>query len=123
MLDIGCFSSVYAQCRLLLFAFKNLWAKDYAAKTVYISNLKSNNDYVVRLIKRVFHIILVFLDALRTPNYSLDELLIKLCKMQSCLHKHLFYVYKTDFAMKLGQSAYAVTCLNAVKIACNLAML
>ena len=91
--------------------------------TFYISSFKSNNYYVVRLIKQVFHIILVFLDALKTPNYSVEEILIKSCIMQICLHKHHFYVYRTDFATKRGQSASATTYLNAVKIACNLVML
>ena len=66
---------------------------------------------------------LVFLDALRTPTYSLEEQLLKSCKMQTCLHKHHFYVYRSDFAMKRGQSACATTSLNAVKIACNIVML
>ena len=79
--------------------------------------------YVVKLIKQVFHIIFVFLDTLRAPNYSLEELLIKSCKMQTCLHKHHFYVYRTDIAMKRGQRACATKSLNAVKIACNLVML
>ena len=84
---------------------------------------KSNNDYVVRLFKQVFHIILVFLDALRTPDYSLEELLIKSCKMQTGLHKHHFYVYRTDFAKKRGHISCATTSLYAVKIACDLVML
>ena len=91
-------------------------------ETFYISNFKSNNNYVVKLIKHIFRIILVFLDALRTPNYSLEELLIKSCKIQTGLHKHHFYVYRTDFAMKRGQSACATTSLNAVKIVCSLVM-
>ena len=93
-----------------------------SAETIYISNFNSNNDYVVRFLE-VFHIILVFLYALRTPNYSLDELLIKSCKMHTGYHKNHFYVYGTDFAMKRGQSECATTSLNAVKIACNPAML
>ena len=86
MLEIGYFSSLYAQCRLLIVALKIQWAEDHAAETFYISNFKSNNDYVVRLIKQVCHIILVFLDALRTPNYSLEQVLIKSCKMHTFLH-------------------------------------
>ena len=62
--------------------FKKIWAEDYAAETFYISNFKSNNEYVVRLFKLVFLIILVFLDALRTSNYSSGELLIKSCKFR-----------------------------------------
>ena len=79
MLEIGCFSSSYAHFPLLIVAFKKkkkkkkLWAEDYAAETFYISNFKSNNDYVVRLFKQIFHIILVFLDALRTPKRSQSE--------------------------------------------------
>ena len=65
------------------------------------ADFKSKNDYVVRLFKQVFFcIILVFFDALRTLNYSLEELLFKSCKMQTGLHKHHFYIYRTDFAMK-----------------------
>ena len=51
MLEIGYFSIVYAQFRLLIVAFKKLRAGDYAAQTFYISNSKRNNDYVVRLFK------------------------------------------------------------------------
>ena len=51
MLEIGFFSLLYAQFRLLIFAFKNVWTKDYAAKPFYISHSKRNNDYVVRLFK------------------------------------------------------------------------
>ena len=52
MLEIGYFSLLYAQFRLLIVAFKKtLLAEDYAAETFYISNFKSNNDYVVRLFK------------------------------------------------------------------------
>ena len=69
MLETGFFSSLYSQSRLLIFAFKTLLAEDYAAETFYFSSFKGNNDYVVRLFKQVFHIILVFLNALRTPNY------------------------------------------------------
>ena len=87
MLEIGFFSSLYAEFHLFS---KTLWAEDYAAETFHILNLKSNNDYVVILFKQVFHIILVFLDALRTPNYSLDEILIKSCKTQTGLLKHHF---------------------------------
>ena len=39
--------------------------------------------------------------------------------MQTGLHKHHFYGYTADFAMKRGQSACATTSLNAVKIAYN----
>ena len=56
---------------------KESWTEDYATETLYISNSKSNNDYVVRLFKYISHIILVFLDVLRTPNYSSEEMLIK----------------------------------------------
>ena len=70
MLEIGYFSSLYAQFRLLIVAFKKKkkkkkWAEDYAAETFHILNFKSNNDNVVRLFKHVFHILLVFLYALR----------------------------------------------------------
>ena len=65
---------------------KTLWAEDCAAETFYISNFKSFNDSVVRLIKQVFNIILFFLGALRTPNYSLEELLIKSCIIQTCFY-------------------------------------
>ena len=65
---------VKQQCnnnRLLKVALKKeSWTEDYPTETLYISNSKSNNDYVVRLFKYIFHIILVFLDVLRTPNYS-----------------------------------------------------
>ena len=74
-------------------------------------------------IQDFFYIILVFLDALRAPNYSLEELLNKSCKMPTGLHKHHFYVYRTDFAMKRGQNARAITSLNAFKIAGNPLML
>ena len=63
MLEIGYFSSLYANFRFLIVAFKKIWAEEYAAETFYISNFKSNNDYVVRLFKYVCHTILVFLDA------------------------------------------------------------
>ena len=72
---------------------------------------------------KIFHIIFVFLDALRTPNYSLEEILIISYKMQTGLHKHHFYVYRIDFAIKRGRSACATTSLNAFKTACNLVVL
>ena len=43
------------------FLQKKIWAEDYPTETFYISNSKSNNDYVVRLVKFFFRIILVFL--------------------------------------------------------------
>ena len=102
MLELGYFSSLVfiAQCRLLIVAFKKYMGRGLCSGNVLYYKLKSNDDYVIRLIKQVFHIILVFLDALRTPNYSLEQLLIKSCKIQTCLHKHHFYIYRTDFAMK-----------------------
>ena len=78
---------------------------------------------MVRLFKEVFHIILVFLDALRALNYSSEEMLIKSCKIHTGLHKHHFYSYRTDFAIKRGHSSCATTSLNAVKMACKLVML
>ena len=44
-------------------------------------------------------------------------------KNHTCAHKHYFYFYRTDFAMKRGHSAGATASLNAVKIACKLVML
>ena len=61
MLEIDHFPSLCVQFRLQIDAFKKkIWAEDYAAETFYISNFKSNNEYVVRLFKLVFLIILVF---------------------------------------------------------------
>ena len=45
-------------------------------ETFYISKVSGNTDYLVRLFKQVFQIILVFHDALRTPIYSSEEYLI-----------------------------------------------
>lgn len=39
MLEIGYFSSLYAQFRLLTVAFKKLLAEDYAVETFYIFKL------------------------------------------------------------------------------------
>ena len=66
--------------------------------------------------KIIFIYIFFLLDALRTPNYSSEEMLIKSCKIHACLHKHLCYMYfcRTDFAMKRGHILYAETSLNAV---------
>ena len=71
-------------------------------------NLK-RTDFVARLFKQVFHIILVFRDALRTPNYSSEEVFIKSCEIQTGLHKQHFYFYRTGFAMKRGHSACTTT--------------
>ena len=49
MREIGYFSLLYAQFRLLILAFKKIGAEDYGAELFYISNSKSNNAYVVRL--------------------------------------------------------------------------
>ena len=78
---------------------------------------------MARVFKKVFHVISVFLDTLKTPNYSSKEMLIKSCKIRTGLHKHLFFFNWTDFAMERGHSACAPTSLNAVKIACKLVML
>ena len=128
MLEMGYFSSLYAQFRLLIFAFrkkkkkkkkKKLWAEDYAAETFYVSNFIHNNDYVVRLLKQVFHIILVFLETefFRTPNYSLEELLIKSYKMQTGLHKHPFYDYRTGFC---NETRSKCMCHNVYKCSQNI---
>ena len=67
--------------------------------------------------------ILAFLDAFRTSNYSLEEMLVNTCKIHTGLHNHQFYFYSFDFAMRRGHSAWAKTSLNTVKIACKLFML
>ena len=72
---------------------------------------------------KFFHITLVFLDSLRTPNYPSEEMLIKLCKIHTSLHKHHFCFHRIDFAMKRGHSTCATTSLYAFKIACELVML
>ena len=46
-------------------------------------------------------------------------MLINSCIINTGLHKHHFYFYRTDFAMKRGHGECATTSLNAVKIACN----
>ena len=75
--------------------FETLWTQDFAAETFYISNSESNNnDYVVKL--RVSYLL---------------------------LHKHHFYFYMIDFAMKRLHSACATASLNAVKIACKFVVL
>ena len=73
-------SSLYAQFRLLIVAFKNMGRELCCGHVFSISNSKKNNGYVVRRFKQNFHIILVFLGALKTPKYSSDEMLIKTCK-------------------------------------------
>ena len=50
-MEIGYISSLCAPFRLLTDALKNIWAEDYASEKFYISNPKSNNDYVVRLVE------------------------------------------------------------------------
>ena len=72
---------------------------------------------------RSFSYNLVFLDALKTPNYYSKEILIKSCKIHIGLHKHHFYFYRTDFAMKQGYSACLTAFLKAVKKVCNFVML
>ena len=67
--------------------------------------------------------ILVIFDAFRTSNYSLEEMLVKTRKIHTGLHKHHFYFYRPDFAMKRGHSACATTSLSTVKIACKFVML
>ena len=80
MLEIGYHSSLYVQFRLLS---KTIWTENYAVET-YQSNLSSKmimwSDYLT-----TFPYSIVILDALITPNYSLKELFIKSCKMQTGL--------------------------------------
>ena len=59
--------------------------------------------------------ILVFHDPLRTSNYSLEEMVVKTCKIHTGLPKHHIYFYRSDFAMKRGHSACATSFLNTVK--------
>ena len=49
--------------------------------------------------KTFFHIILVFLDALRTPNYSSEEIISKSCKIHKALHKHFGVSYIVKFGI------------------------
>ena len=63
------------------------------------SNMIMLSDYSNKFL------ILVFPDALGTPNYFSEEMLIKSSKIQTGLHKHHSYFYRTDFAMKRGCSA------------------
>ena len=72
---------------------------------------------------KFFHIILVFLNTFRTPNYSSKKMFIKSCKIHTGLHKHHSYFYRTDFAINRGHSACPTTSLNVIKIVCKLIML
>ena len=94
----------------------------YAAETFDISNFKSNNDYVARLFKLVFHIILFFPDAKE----------LRIISQRRCLSNYvkLRQVYTRITSTCIGLICYekrsyrcATTSLNAVKIACKLAML
>ena len=112
MLKMWYLSSLNVQLPLLKSLLKIIWTEDYVAETFYIATMIMWSDYK----NKCFNVILDFLDTLRTPNYTSEGMLMKSSKIHTGLHKHHFYLYRTDFAMKRGHSACATTPLNAAKL-------